>query len=72
MADDFSISELIRNYREVGDFDRVPSYAELWRGCAEGRVPARRLSRGWQIARADRERAALALGLRRRQPTVAA
>jgi hypothetical protein len=65
-SDAYDISSLIRALRQSGEYDRVPSYNDVWRAVAEGRIPATREKRGWKIRREDRERAAEALGLSRR------
>ena len=71
-SDAFDIPGLIQDLRASNEFDRVPTYSEVWRAVAEARFPATRVGRVWRIARQDRDRAAAALGLKRgRQPTAA-
>jgi hypothetical protein len=71
--DEYSISDLIKSYREAGDYE-PPVYSAAWRACIEGRIACRRTPKGWAIPKAERERAAKALGLKKaasRQPAAA-
>jgi hypothetical protein len=64
--DAFDIPGLIHDFHEAGDFDRVPTYSEVWRAAAGARIPAHRVGRVWMIHKQDRARVAEALGLTRR------
>ena len=61
-TDWLSLAEVLAELRATYG-DRTPSYHVLRAAVAEGRVPARKLSSLWVVARADLERTAQGLRL---------
>jgi hypothetical protein len=52
-------------------YGRSPSYAQIWTAAANGRIPARRIGRTWEVDDADLPVVAAHFGLTR-TPTSAA
>ena len=62
-----SLVETCRELRRVHG-DRAPSYNQVWRLAAEGRIPCERKGRGYEIEPADIVRIETALNLLRPAP----
>jgi hypothetical protein len=53
-------------------YGRSPSYAQIWTAAANGRIPARRIGRTWEVDDADLPIVAEFFGLTTSAPTSAA
>jgi hypothetical protein len=52
-------------------YDRAPSYGQLWTAAANGRIPARRVGRTWEVADDDLVTVAAHFGLTLVPPSAA-